>query len=59
MGPIAEPIESHVNRFGAVLFDSVVGNAAGSVVVSLDRHGWLGMAQFGQGDTNGADVLGI
>jgi len=59
VGPVAEPIESHVDRFGASLFYSVIGNAAGSVVVSLDRRGWLGMAQFVQGNANGADVLSI
>jgi len=59
VGPVAEPIESHVDRFGASLFDSVIGNTAGGAVVSLDWCGGLGMSQFIQGDVYGANVLSV
>ncbi len=38
---VADPIESHVDCFGAFLFDGVVGNAGGGAIVSLDRRGRL------------------
>ena len=41
---IANPIETHVNSFGAFLFDRVVGDAGGGSVVSDDDRRWLRMA---------------
>jgi len=38
-----EPIEAHVNGFGTFLLDSVIEDSAGSVVVSLQGHGRLGV----------------
>ena len=32
---IANPVEAHIDSFGTLLFDSVVGDAGGSAVVSL------------------------
>jgi len=34
--PIPQPIELHVNGLGLFLIDSVIGNAAGGAVVSLE-----------------------
>ena len=36
-----EPIEAHVNGFGMFLFDSVIYDSAGCVVVSLQGRGGL------------------
>ena len=47
---VTDLVKTHVNSFGSFLFDSVVGNAACSVVVS---HNWccrLGMAHLFEGD---------
>jgi len=33
--PVADPIKSHVDGFGPLLFHGVIGNAAGSAVVGL------------------------
>ena len=41
---IADPIETHVNSFGAFLFDRVVGDTGGGSVVSDEDCGWLRMA---------------
>jgi hypothetical protein len=41
---IANPVKVHVNGLGSFLFDSVVGNAGGGAVVSLDGGGGLGVA---------------
>jgi hypothetical protein len=41
---IANPIETHVNSFGAFLFDRVVGDTGGGSVVSDDDRRWLRMA---------------
>ena len=45
-GTATKPIELHVNSFQAFLFDSVVGNAGGCIIVCLERGGWLRMAQL-------------
>ena len=41
-GPVTEPVEAHINGLGALLFHSIVDNAIGSIVVSLEQGGWLG-----------------
>jgi len=43
---VLDPVETHVNSLGTFLFDSVIGNACGRGVVSLERGGWLGMPHF-------------
>ncbi len=56
---VTEPIEVHVHSFGAFLLDSVIGNPAGSVVVSLEWGSQLQVAQFFQGSMDGAEGLDI
>jgi hypothetical protein len=41
---ITNPVKAHVRGFGLFLFDSVIGNAGGGTVVSLDGGGGLGVA---------------
>ena len=42
---VSYPVETHVNGFGALLFDCVVYNAVGCSIVCLDRGGWLGVTE--------------
>lgn len=56
--PVADPVETHVHGAGAALFDRVIGNAFGTFIIGLDGGGRLWMAQFFQGDTDAAGVLG-
>ena len=46
---VADPVKTHVNGFGAVELDRVVGYADGAGVVAEDDGGWLGVAE-GDGD---------
>ena len=57
--PILDPIEVHVDSFGALLFNGVVGKSFGGGVVDTDRSWWLGIPQFGQGCTNGDRLFPI
>jgi hypothetical protein len=41
---IMNPIKVHVDGFGSFLFDSIICNARGGAVVSLDGGGGLGVA---------------
>ena len=43
---VADPEVTHVHGFGAFLFDGVVTDALGGVVVSDEVSWWLGMAEF-------------
>lgn len=56
---IANPVESHVDGFGATLFDSVIGDADGGAIVGLDESGRLRMAHLGQGGPNDSGVLAV
>ena len=56
---VANPIETHVNGFGAFLFDGIVGNARGRAVVGLDGGRWLRMPQFFEGCSDGAGLLAV
>lgn len=47
---IADPIEAHVNGFGALLLHGVVGDAGSGAVVSDNGRGWLRMAEFFEAD---------
>ena len=48
-GAISDPIKTHVNGFGAFLFDGVVGKALSSGVVNLDGGGGLWVAKLREG----------
>ncbi len=43
---VLDPVKVHANGFGARLFDSVIDNAGGIGVASLDGSGQLWMPQF-------------
>ena len=46
---VADPIKSHVNGFGAFLFDCVVDNPLSACIVGLYGGSWLRVAQFVEG----------
>ena len=46
------PIKSHINCFGAFLFDCAIGKTYCSGVVNLHWGGWLEMSHFLQGCVN-------
>jgi len=52
---ILEPIEVYVHSFVSFLIDCVIDNPTCCVVVGLQWCGWLWVAQFFQGCTDGAD----
>jgi len=56
---IADPIKMHVNGFGLLLLDCVIGDATGGAVVHLEWHGWLHVPQFLQSCSDGANCLCI
>ena len=41
---VLDPIETHVNGFGASLFDSIIGNSFSACIVCLNGSGRLGVA---------------
>jgi hypothetical protein len=42
----ANPIKMHINGFGTFLVYFIIANVGSGAVVSLEQHGWLGMAKF-------------
>ena len=58
-GAVSQPVKSHVDCFGAALFDGVVEDSFGALVVSLKHCGRLRVAQFDGGLSDRAAVLGI
>ena len=49
--PVPDPVKMHVHGFGAALFDSVIGNAGSTCIVSVDM--WCGLllvSEFSKGD---------
>lgn len=56
---VSDPVKVHVNGFGPLLFDSIGGNASVGNVVSLDKHCWLGVAEYFKVDMDWASFLAI
>ena len=56
---VSQPVKLHVDGFGAALFDGVVEDPFGAFVVGLKHGGRLGVAQFDEGLSDRAAVLGI
>ena len=48
---VSDPVKTHVDGLGALLFDGVSDDAASSVVVSGNGCRWLGMSHFFEGDS--------
>ena len=57
--PILDPIESHVDSFGADLFASLVGDGDSSGVVDLDWSSWLRVAHFCEHDADWDSLFAI
>jgi hypothetical protein len=56
---VADPIEAHVDGFGSLLLDSVVGDTGCSGIVSGNRSWGLLMAEFFECDSEGAGFATI
>ena len=54
---VLEPVESHVDGFGAALLDSAIEDSIGTFVVSLDGGCRLGMAELDESLADGATNL--
>ena len=54
---VLEPVEAHVYGFGAALLDSVREDAVSDCIVCFEGSGWLGMAKFNEGLSDGASIL--
>ena len=56
---VFDPVETHINGFGAFLFECAVDDAVGSAVVSAYGCRWLGMAHFDESSSDGYGLLSI
>jgi hypothetical protein len=56
---IANPVETHIHRFGSALYYIVGEYAYSTLVVELERCGALGVAHFGECCSHGNGVFGI
>ena len=56
---ILDPIKAHINGFGSLLFDGLVGKTHGHGIVNLDWRGWLWVSQFNEGVADGGGFLAI
>ena len=56
---VADPIEAHVNGFGATLLDCVVDDAGGASIVGLDWGRWLRMAHVVERGAEPCGILGV
>ncbi len=43
---VFNPVETHVDGFGAALFDGIVGNSGGASIIGLDGGGRLRVTHF-------------
>ena len=59
MHMITAPIKTHVNGFGSLLFNSVIGDTSGCAIISLNRSGRLWMPQFLECGSNGTCLLTV
>ena len=50
---VADPVKTHVNGLGSLLFDLTVGKADGSLVINLDGGWRLEVTQFLESDADG------
>ena len=55
----ANPIKTHVDGLGALLFDFVVGESFGSSVVGFQGSRWLWMTEFGEAYANKTRFLAV
>ncbi len=56
---IADPIKSHIHRFGSDLLDGVVDDSKSSGVIGLDGRGRLWMPHFDAGSAEWNGFLGV
>jgi hypothetical protein len=56
---VSDPVEAHVDDFGAALSYGVVSNARGTGIVGLGGSGWLWMSHLGEGDPEPGTIFGV
>ena len=56
---IANPIEAHVDGFGASLLDGIVSDTTCSAIVGLDGRCRLDMSQFFECNPHGTNFFGV
>jgi hypothetical protein len=59
LGSVSEPVKTHVDCFRLALFDGVIEDSFGTLVVSSKHCGRLGVAQLKEHLSDGAAVLGL
>jgi hypothetical protein len=56
---VRDPKVAHLHRAGPLAFDSVIGNADGSFVVTVNGRGRLGVPHFFKDEAEDLDLLRI
>ena len=56
---VTNPVEVHINCFGSLLFDHVIGDAEGGTVVGDNWSGRLGIAKFHEACMNRACFFAV
>ena len=56
---VADPVETHVDCFGALLFDGAICKSDDGRVVNLHGRGRLGLAEFAEQCADGDGFLSI
>jgi hypothetical protein len=59
LASVFDPVKTHINGFGATLFDLVVGYSGSDGVVGLDRSCWLRVSHFVCSSAEHACVFGV
>ena len=56
---VFDPVEAHVDGFGAALFDGIIGNTGGAGIICLDGRGGLRVTHIFQGGAKGGAVFTV
>jgi hypothetical protein len=56
---IPDPVKSHVNGFGAALFDGAISNACGTGIIGLNGGRRLRVAEIMEGSTERSSLFAI
>jgi hypothetical protein len=59
LGPIADPVETHINGLGPLLFYGSIDDAISCGIVGAKRRGWLLVSEFDQCCAEGHGLLSI
>ena len=59
VGAVSEPVEPHIDGFGAVLFDGRVDDSVCSAVVGAEGRRWLWVSEFSECCSEWDSVAGV